>query len=71
LVLLSVFLHQVVDFGPNHTLNMIPHQVIDFGPNHTLNMILDDGGDLTERVREQHLQVWRGIKGISEETATG
>ena len=35
------------------------------------NMILDDGGDLTKVVHEQHPDLLAGIKGLSEETTTG
>ena len=34
-------------------------------------MILDDGGDLTKLVHENHPQYLAGIKGLSEETTTG
>ncbi len=36
-----------------------------------LNMILDDGGDLTNMVLDQHPELVAGIKWISEETTTG
>ena len=36
-----------------------------------MNMILDDGGELTEMVMTQRPDIWREIRGISEETATG
>jgi len=36
-----------------------------------LNMILDDGGDLTNIVLDQHPELVAGIRGISEETTTG
>ncbi|MEI8364988.1 MAG: adenosylhomocysteinase [Parachlamydiaceae bacterium] len=36
-----------------------------------LNMIVDDGGDLTNYVHDQHPELAAGIKGISEETTTG
>ena len=36
-----------------------------------LNMILDDGGDLTNIVHQEHPELLPGIKGISEETTTG
>ncbi len=36
-----------------------------------LNMILDDGGDLTEMVLSKYPELYKGIKGISEETTTG
>jgi adenosylhomocysteinase len=35
------------------------------------NMILDDGGDLTLHVHNNHPTILKGIKGISEETTTG
>tara|TARA_Y100001970_G_scaffold293748_1_gene442855 strand:+ start:3508 stop:4860 length:1353 start_codon:yes stop_codon:yes gene_type:complete len=35
------------------------------------NMILDDGGDLTKYVLEQYPDLYKDIKGISEETTTG
>jgi len=36
-----------------------------------LNMILDDGGDLTTLVFDQHPELVNEIKGVSEETTTG
>ncbi|MBU6154790.1 MAG: adenosylhomocysteinase, partial [Bdellovibrionales bacterium] len=36
-----------------------------------LNMILDDGGDLTGMVLNQFPELYKGIRGISEETTTG
>ena len=36
-----------------------------------LNMILDDGGDLTQLVLDQHPDLAQGIRGLSEETTTG
>ena len=36
-----------------------------------LNMIIDDGGDLTNYVHDQHPELLPGIKGLSEETTTG
>lgn len=36
-----------------------------------LNMILDDGGDLTNLVHDEHPDLLKGVKGISEETTTG
>tara|TARA_R110001606_G_scaffold377339_1_gene536364 strand:- start:1388 stop:2710 length:1323 start_codon:yes stop_codon:yes gene_type:complete len=39
----------------------------DLGPN----MILDDGGDLTGYILQQHPDLYKDIKGISEETTTG
>ena len=35
------------------------------------NMILDDGGDLTKLIHENHADLLPGIKGLSEETTTG
>lgn len=37
----------------------------------TPNMLLDDGGDLTRIVHENHPQLVANIRGISEETTTG
>lgn len=37
----------------------------------TPNMLLDDGGDLTLIVHEQHPEMLANIKGVSEETTTG
>ena len=34
-------------------------------------MILDDGGDLTKLVHEEHPQYLKDIKGLSKETTTG
>jgi len=45
-------------------------QTLMFGDK-PLNMILDDGGDLTIMIHEQHPQLLKHIKGISEETTTG
>lgn len=36
-----------------------------------LNLILDDGGDLTNYVHDNHADLLPGIKGLSEETTTG
>ncbi|MBT8077467.1 MAG: adenosylhomocysteinase [Gammaproteobacteria bacterium] len=35
------------------------------------NMILDDGGDLTLVMHEQHPELMRDVRGLSEETTTG
>jgi adenosylhomocysteinase len=35
------------------------------------NMLLDDGGDLTDRLIHQRRDLWHSIRGISEETTTG
>ena len=37
----------------------------------TPNMILDDGGDLTLIIHEQHPELLKEIRGVSEETTTG
>ncbi len=36
-----------------------------------LNMILDDGGDLTQYVLDNHPEIVKGLRGITEETTTG
>ena len=47
-------------------------QTLFFGEERQpLNMILDDGGDLTNVILDQHPELAGGIKGISEETTTG
>ena len=47
-------------------------QTLFFGENQKpLNMILDDGGDLTNMVLNDHPELIDGIRGISEETTTG
>ncbi|MGB1076222.1 MAG: adenosylhomocysteinase [Flavobacteriales bacterium] len=47
-------------------------QTLFFGSERKpLNMILDDGGDLTNLVLDEHPELAAGIKGISEETTTG
>jgi len=52
--------------------NWCIEQTIFFGdPSRPLNMILDDGGDLTGMVLTQFPELYKGIKGISEETTTG
>ncbi|MBM3489214.1 MAG: adenosylhomocysteinase [Alphaproteobacteria bacterium] len=35
------------------------------------NLVLDDGGDLTKLLHEQHPAVLGGVRGLSEETTTG
>ncbi len=35
------------------------------------NLILDDGGDLTKWIHEEHRELLPGLRGISEETTTG
>jgi adenosylhomocysteinase len=43
-----------------------------FGPNDwTPNLILDDGGDLTAYIHEDHPELLNDIRGLSEETTTG
>lgn len=47
-------------------------QTVHFGEDkQPLNMILDDGGDLTDLILKKYPELWKGIKGISEETTTG
>ena len=47
-------------------------QTLFFGKDRQpLNMILDDGGDLTNKVLDKYPELVKGIKGISEETTTG
>lgn len=46
-------------------------QTLYFPDGQPLNMILDDGGDLTKVVHEEHPELLEHIQGISEETTTG
>jgi adenosylhomocysteinase len=47
-------------------------QTLFFGKERKpLNMILDDGGDLTNKVLDKFPELVSGIRGISEETTTG
>merc|ERR1712218_78557 len=46
-------------------------QTIFFPDGQPLNMILDDGGDLTTLVHDEHPDLLKDIKGLSEETTTG
>jgi len=47
-------------------------QTVFFGDEtKPLNMILDDGGDLTGLVMTNYPELYKGIRGISEETTTG
>lgn len=46
-------------------------QTLHFPDGEPLNMILDDGGDLTKVVHEEHPELLKEIRGISEETTTG
>ena len=49
----------------------IEQTLFAFEDNKPLNMILDDGGDLTNVVLDNHPELVKGIKGLSEETTTG
>lgn len=49
----------------------IEQTLFAFEDNQPLNMILDDGGDLTNVVLDNHPELVEGIKGLSEETTTG
>ena len=43
-----------------------------FGPNGWRpNMLLDDGGDLTQVMHQQHPELMENVRGLSEETTTG
>lgn len=46
-------------------------QTIFFPDGQPLNMILDDGGDLTKLVHDEHPELLKDIRGLSEETTTG
>jgi adenosylhomocysteinase len=47
-------------------------QTVFFGDKkEPLNMILDDGGDLTQLILDSYPELYKGIKGLSEETTTG
>lgn len=46
-------------------------QTLKFDDGQPLNLILDDGGDLTALIFNQHQHLLTGIKGLSEETTTG
>lgn len=47
-------------------------QTVFFGDSkQPLNMILDDGGDLTDLVLKKYPELYKNIRGISEETTTG
>ena len=47
-------------------------QTVFFGSDKKpLNMILDDGGDLTGLILNKYPELYKGIRGISEETTTG
>jgi len=52
--------------------NWCIEQTLFFGEDKKpLNMILDDGGDLTNMVLDDHPELVAAIKGLSEETTTG
>ena len=52
--------------------NWCIEQTIFFGKQkQPLNMILDDGGDLTNMILDNHPELVKEIKGLSEETTTG
>ncbi|QEC50914.1 adenosylhomocysteinase [Anseongella ginsenosidimutans] len=52
--------------------NWCIEQTLYFGEDRKpLNMILDDGGDLTNLVLDNHPELLEELKGISEETTTG
>jgi len=46
-------------------------KTLDFGDGQAPNILLDDGGDLTKVVLEQHPAMISEIRGVSEETTTG
>jgi len=46
-------------------------QTIEGPDGWTPNLVLDDGGDLTLVLHEKHIDLFKDIKGISEETTTG
>ena len=46
-------------------------QTIEGSNGWTPNMILDDGGDLTQRMHDNFPELMKDIKGLSEETTTG
>ena len=47
------------------------NQTLKFGDDQGPNMLLDDGGDLTKLVLDEHHQMISEIRGVSEETTTG
>jgi adenosylhomocysteinase len=49
----------------------IEQTLFAFEDGKPLNMILDDGGDLTNIVLDNHPELVEGIRGLSEETTTG
>ena len=46
-------------------------QTLDWPESQGPNMLLDDGGDLTAVVHEEHPELLADIRGLSEETTTG
>ena len=46
-------------------------QTLKFANGKNPNLILDHGGDLTKWVHEQHPELLKDLKGVSEETTTG
>ena len=46
-------------------------KTLDFGNGLGPNILLDDGGDLTKVILEEHPEMIADIKGVSEETTTG
>ena len=46
-------------------------QTLKWGDGEGPNMILDDGGDLTKWVHDEHPELLGGIRGVTEETTTG
>ncbi|NKB71454.1 MAG: adenosylhomocysteinase [Candidatus Latescibacteria bacterium] len=46
-------------------------QTLNWSDGEGPNMILDDGGDLTKWVHEQHPELVGAVRGVSEETTTG
>ena len=46
-------------------------KTLDFGDGLGPNILLDDGGDLTKVILEDHPEMIPDIKGVSEETTTG
>lgn len=46
-------------------------QTVRFGDDQGPNLLLDDGGDLTARVHDDHPDLLAEVRGVSEETTTG
>ncbi|MEQ9002396.1 MAG: adenosylhomocysteinase, partial [Pseudomonadales bacterium] len=49
----------------------IEQTILKDGKPWNANLLLDDGGDLTERLHKEYPQVLEHVHGISEETTTG